>query len=131
MKVAKFYLLGFGLFSLVFGIAYLVAPLALTGPAGFGPLSPSATTDIRATYGGFQIGSGAFLVWSAQSRDRFRPALLLAVLMIGAVFSSRVIGIVLDGDLGDFHRMGLVLEATLTAATIFVLRRARDEEPLH
>ncbi len=123
MKLARFYLWGVGFFTLAFGLGYLIAPAALAEPAGFGVLGPSATTDVRATYGGFQIGMGAFLVWAAQAEERFRMALVLVALSIGAVFMSRVIGLVIDGELSDFHRMGLVFEASLTAATVVVLRR--------
>ena len=123
MTLAKFYLWGIGLFTLAFGLGYLLAPAALTEPAGFGDLGASATTDVRATYGGFQIGMGAFLVWAAQAEARFRTALVLVALSIGAVFVSRVIGLAMDGELSDFHRMGLVFEASLTVATVVVLRR--------
>ncbi|MCP4904559.1 MAG: DUF4345 domain-containing protein [bacterium] len=125
MKLAKIYLLAFAVFSLVFGLGYLFAPQMLAQPAGFGVLSAAATTDVRATYGGFQIGMGAFLIWSAQSQDRYYAALWLVALSIAAVFASRMIGVVLDGELGDFHRLGLVIESSLTVATLFVLRKVR------
>ena len=95
------------MFTLAFGIGYLLAPAALTEPAGFGALGPSATTDVRATYGGFQIGMGAFLLWSAFSsgrrgtEERFRIALVLVALSIGAVLASRAIGLVMDGELSE------------------------------
>ncbi len=122
MKLARFFLLGFGLLSLVFGVAYLLSPVALTEPAGFGSLSATATTDVRATYGGFQIGMGAFLVWAAGAEERYRGALVLVVLSIGAVFLSRLAGLALDGELNEFHASGLAVESILTAASLFVLR---------
>ena len=124
MKIARLYLLGFGLLSVGFGLGYLFAPVALTEPAGFTMLSPSATTDVRATYGGFQIGLGAFLLWSALSADRHRSALLLTALSIGSVFVSRLLGVLIDGDLNDFHRAGLIFESSLTALTVYVLRKS-------
>lgn len=124
MTLSKFYLRVVGAFTLAFGIGYLLAPEAFTEPAGFAGLGPSATTDVRATYGGFQIGMGAFLLWAAQAGERHRMALVLVALSIGAVFFCRVIGLLLDGELSEFHRMGLVFEASLTAATILVLRKS-------
>lgn len=123
MNLAKVYLLGFGLFTLAFGFAYLLIPIAMTEPAGFGALSPAATTDVRATYGGFQIGIGVFLLWAAQAEDRFRGALLLTALSIGAVLMSRVLGLILDGEVNEFHISGLAVESVLTASAVFVLRR--------
>lgn len=127
MKLARFYLLGFGVFTLIFGVAYLLAPAALTGPAGFGELSAPAMTDVRATYGGFQIGMGIFLVWAAGSEDRYGGALLLVALSIGAVFLSRLTGLAIDGQLNEFHASGLAIESILTAVTLFVLRRSRQQ----
>ena len=123
MLVAKYYLIGIGVLTLIFGLAYLLAPATLTEPAGFGSLSPSATTDVRATYGGFQIGIGVFLVWAAQVEQRYRAALLLVLFSIGSVLASRVVGLAIDGELNAFHQMGLVFESTLTVLTILVLRK--------
>ena len=125
MKLARFFLLGFGLFALAFGLAYLLAPGAMMEPAGFDQLGAAATTDVRATYGGFQIGMGAFLVWASQSEDRHRAGLLLTFLSMAAVLFGRILGISLDGELNEFHRMGLLFEASLTVATFFVIRRRR------
>ncbi|MAG32486.1 MAG: hypothetical protein CL908_16510 [Deltaproteobacteria bacterium] len=125
MTLPRFFLLGFGFLSLVFGLAYLLAPAALTEPAGFGELSATAMTDVRATYGGFQIGMGAFLVWAARAEERHKGALVLVALSIGAVFFSRLAGLALDGELNEFHASGLVTESILTALTLFVLYRTQ------
>ena len=130
MKLAKIYLIGFGLFTLAFGLAYLIAPAAMTKPAGFDDLSASATTDVRATYGGFQVGIGLFLLYAAKAAERHRPGLWLVVLSIGSVLASRILGVVLDGDLNEFHSSGLAVEFVLTASAIFVLRRVTNESRL-
>jgi hypothetical protein len=65
---------------------------------------------------------GTFLVWSAQAEERYRGALILIALAIGAVFSSRAIGLILDGEVNAFHQSGLAFEFSLTVATLFVLR---------
>jgi hypothetical protein len=124
MTFSRNYLIGVGVLSIAFGIAYLLAPTVLTDAANFGTLAPAAATDVRATYGGFQIGMGGFLLWSAASGDRIRGGLLLTLLTIGFVLGSRIVGLVLDGDMNDFHTSALVFESSLTAATVFVLRRA-------
>jgi len=43
-----------------FGLFYLVSPQTLAGTAGL-TANPSGLTDIRATYGGFQVGLALFL----------------------------------------------------------------------
>ena len=114
-----------GALTVLFGLVYLFAPASLTLPAGFGELPAGGLTDVRATYGGFQLGMGIFLLWAATDEARVRTALLLMVLSIGAVGLSRAIGLTLDGSLNAFHTAGLITEVSLTAFTLFVLSRAQ------
>ena len=123
MKLAKVYLIGFGLLSIAFGVGYLFSPGLLAEPAGLTDLSPAATTDIRASYGGFQIGVGAYLLWAAGAQERLGSALLLAALSIGSVFTSRLLGVLMDGDLSDFHLSGLIVESVLTISSLLALKR--------
>jgi hypothetical protein len=130
MAFARIYLRLLGAMSLLFGFVYLLAPESMTAPTGFGPLPPSALTDVRATYGGFQLGWGAFLLWAASDAGRIRLALLVATLTIGAVALSRATGIVLDSSANPFHLAALATEASLTALAVFALGRTRSAEPL-
>jgi hypothetical protein len=123
MKYTKFYLIGFGVLSMAFGLAYLLVPVAMSAPAGFGDLSASAKTDVRATYGGFQIGLAGYLLWAARAEKRFHAAVLLIALSIGSVLASRVFGLIFDGVLNDFHLSGLIVEVSLTVSAIYFLRR--------
>ncbi len=124
MAFATLYVRVLGALTFLFGLAYLFAPASLTLPAGFGELPAGGLTDVRATYGGFQLGLGAFLVWASMDASRVRAALLLIVLSIGAVGLSRAIGLTLGGGLNAFHTAGLITEVSLTALTLFVLSRA-------
>jgi hypothetical protein len=123
MRFARAYLYFVGVIGLLFGIWYLVAPTALTDPTGFGPLGPNALTDVRATYGGFQIGSGLFLLWSAGDAARMRAALVLQALTIGAIGSCRLVGFAIDGSPNGFLISAIVTEVTFTALALFALRR--------
>jgi len=126
MNGARIYLRIAGALTLVFGLLYLWVPATLTDPAGFGDIGPGGVTDIRATYGGFQLGLGAFLLWAASSPQLLRPALVLMALSIGAVGLSRFLGLVLDGSLNSFHMGGLATEISLTVLTLFFWRRAAN-----
>ena len=124
MSFARMYLRIFGALTAVIGLVYLIAPEGLTDAAGFGTLAPGGLTDVRATYGGIQLGMGGFLLWAAADEARVRPALVLVMLSIGAVALSRAIGLAVDGSANPFHVSGLVTEITLTALSAFALRRA-------
>lgn len=124
MSLTKSYLLVVGVLTILFGVIYLFVPATMTDPAGFGPLRGSALTDIRATYGGFQIGMGAFLLWAAGAEDRMRAGLILIALSIGSLFLSRALGVLMDGELSAFHMQGLAIESTLTAITLYLIRKS-------
>ncbi len=128
MAFARIYLRLMGAMSVLFGLVYLLAPESLTAPTGFGPLSPGAMTDVRATYGGFQLGSGVFVLWAAADAGRVRLALVLVALTIGAVALSRATGLLLDGSLNGFHLGGLATELTLTVLALVALGRVRSAE---
>lgn len=125
MGFARIYLRFIGAMSLVFGAIYLLAPESMTDPTGFGALAPSALTDVRATYGGFQLGMGTFVLWAASDDRRVRLALVLVALSIGAVALSRATGLWLDASANTFLLSGLATEITLTALAIVALRRVR------
>jgi hypothetical protein len=128
MGFARAYLRFFGAMGLIFGFWYLLAPTSLTDPTGFGPLGPNALTDVRATYGGFQIGSGLFLLWAAGGDvARVRLALVLQALTIGAIGSCRLVGIAMDGTPNGFLVSALVSEIAFTVVAVFALRRLSAE----
>jgi hypothetical protein len=126
MPQAKIFLRMMGAISLMFGAIYLFAPTVLTAPAGFAALGPGALTDVRATYGGFQLGVGLFWLWSAGSDARVHFALVLTTIAIGSVGASRAIGVLMDGGPNAFHAGGLIVETLLTATSGFLLFRSRQ-----
>ena len=130
MGFARAYLYFVGAMGLLFGFWYLIAPTGLTEPTGFGPLGPNALTDVRATYGGFQIGSGLFLLWSAADPARVRAALVLQALTIGAIGSCRLVGFALDGSPNGFLISAIATEVTFTALAVIALRRLPPISPL-
>ena len=127
MGFARAYLYFCAVMGLFFGLWYLVAPAAWTDPTGFGPLGPNAVTDVRATYGGFQIGLGLFTLWAASDLARVRMALVLQALTIGAIGSCRLVGFAIDGSPNGFLISAIVSEVTLTALALFALFRLSND----
>ncbi|MFK7895534.1 MAG: DUF4345 domain-containing protein [Myxococcota bacterium] len=127
MSLTKPYLQVVGVLTLIFGLIYLLVPTAMTEPAGFGSLGGSALTDVRATYGGFQIGMGIFLLWTSRAPGRMRSGLVLLVLAIGSLFLSRILGVLMDGELSAFHMQGLAVESTMTALTLYLIRKSERD----
>jgi len=127
MGFARVYLYFVGAMGLLFGIWYLIAPAAWTDPTGFGPLGPNALTDVRATYGGFQIGLGLFTVWAAADPARVRMALVLQALTIGAIAACRLTGFAMDGSPNGFLRSAIATELSFTVLTLIALFRLPRE----
>jgi hypothetical protein len=123
MRFARAYLYFVGAMGLLFGVWYLIAPAAWTDPTGFGPLGPHALTDVRATYGGFQIGLGVFTIWAAADAARVRMAIVLQALTIGAIASCRLVGFAIDGSPNGFLISAIITETIFTALALFALRR--------
>lgn len=127
MNLARVFLRLMGAMSVFFGLVYLAVPGPMIEAAGFGAVLPAGVTDVRATYGGFQIGMGAFLFWTAAAEERVRGGLLLILFSIGAVGASRSVGLMLDGDFNAFHLSGLVTETLITIFTLIVMVRLPEE----
>ncbi len=94
---------------------YAVNPAGLFGLSGQLLDVPAALTDVRATYGGMQIGLGAYVLWLAWSVSGMRQALCLLVIMLGCVGSVRLVGAVFDGGVQalNFAAAGFELVAAL------------------
>ena len=114
-----------GVMFLVFGLAYLLTPASLVEPAGISLSTPSALTDVRATYGGFALGLAAFLLWSALVPKRVAVGLVALALIEAGVGLCRAIGVMVDGALNQFHITAFLIEISLALLALIALARAR------
>jgi hypothetical protein len=127
MRAARIYLTFIAVISLVFGVVYLVAPLSMTTPMGFGDLKPSALTDVRANYGGFQIGTGLFMLFCLK-RDRLKLGMLLALLLAAVITASRALGLAIDGDMIPPSQGALTFEVVLTVISLVIYLRTPNSK---
>ncbi len=110
-------------FYLLFAILYMVFPLALTEPMGVTVADGTGVIDIRAVYGGFQLGLAIFLFWSTGEEERNYAGLLIIVLTTGGVALVRLVSMIIAGQIGN-HWIGLLLEVVVTLiAGALLLRR--------
>ena len=127
MQAARVFLWVVAAAFLVFGVAYLFAPASLAGSAGI-TADPGGLTDLRATYGGFQIGFGIFLIWSALAPARMPTALLATALVVGFVGLCRTVGLLVDSAPSSFHWMGLAFEVPITVLACLIFGRTRSAD---
>ncbi|MEJ0025374.1 MAG: DUF4345 family protein [Rhizomicrobium sp.] len=80
-----------------FGLWGLLAPRNMVGSLGIAFTAPSGVTAIRATYGGFLIGSGLLFGLAAWDPRMHGFGLAALGIVVGAILASRLFGMVVDG----------------------------------
>lgn len=80
-----------------FGVPLLVAP-RLMGVVGIQLGRAAAATEIRAFYGGLELGLAAFFFAAARRDAWLRPALFAQAAGFGGIVAARLVGIVVDGS---------------------------------
>lgn len=108
----------------VFGLACFAAPAAMLRGFGIELSQADAVTEIRAMYGGAQLGIAAFFAYAYRSEALLRPALALAALMMIGFASARAAGIVLDGSSSGLTVGSVVFEVLLAGLAVLAWRSA-------
>lgn len=109
-----------------FGLVYFVRPQETANLSGMLLMAPAALTDVRAYYGGLQLGLAAWLGLALLRGDLLRPALMLLVLLYSALFLARLGGLWLDGGAQQTFNLYAMLFEGVSAALAFWLLRGRS-----
>lgn len=118
-----------GVVFVVFGGIAMVQPTSMTGPPGIDASALGAMTEVRAVYGGLQLGFGAFLIWAARNGSRWTHALIAYGFLIGGVGLCRLVGLLIEGHWSGFHVFALCFE-WITAGLALWLGSRRASESL-
>ena len=121
-----------GAFVLLAGLACLAAPASLAQQAGWSA-TPAGLTEIRAFYGGLQIGFGCFLIWCSREHTRTFFGLLVEGLVVGGVGMARGLGMLIDRSPTMYLLGNLAVEAAtvaLVAVAISWHRRHTRRNPV-
>ena len=111
--------------NLVFGAIYLFWPTAITDLMAYGPLRPAARTDIRALFGGFQLGTGLFLMWGLRSSQVRSGVMCVMFGALGFVL-CRGYGLLVDGESTPGLLGALVLEVTISVGALALIMLLPD-----
>jgi hypothetical protein len=114
-----------GLGFVGFGLAFLVAPHETLGLLDLQLNGPHAATELRAFYGGLEIGVGLCLI-GADLRGWQRPGLLLCLAAYGGISLARVLGIALAGGASGALWIALALEFGIALLAAVALWRHDD-----
>jgi fucose permease len=87
--------------------------------------SAQSMAEIRAMYGGAQVGFGGFLLLASRQPHLQRPGLLALALVMGGFALGRLCGIALDRTFDSITLVSLATEVILFALATFTLTRNR------
>ena len=107
----------------VLGLAYFIRPEEMASFSGALLMGNAAVTEVRAYYGGLQLGLAAYLAMALLRLDLLRPALTLLVLLYSALALARIAGLWLDGGAQQtFNLYVLLIDAVSAALAWWALR---------
>lgn len=110
------------------GLAYFIRPEEMASFSGALLMGNAAVTEVRAYYGGLQLGLAAYLAMALTRLDLLRPALMLLILLYAALALGRVAGLWLDGGAQQtFNLTALLLEVISAGLAWWALRGIQRE----
>lgn len=130
MAFARIVLWLSGLGFIAFGAAFMLDPLGTLAATGIVLSGDLAAAELRAFYGGFELGVGA-LILASDLAARHRPyGLMLAFGAYGGIAIGRVIGMVAGSVATPFLWFALAVEVVLAVlASIALMRLRRASTP--
>jgi hypothetical protein len=97
-----------------FGVAFLVAPIRTMALAGIAMEGAVAAVELRAFYGGLELGLGGLIVAAALA-ERLRDGLVLTLVSYGAIGGTRLVSMMATGTDTPFFRVAVVVELGIAA----------------
>ena len=119
-RLTRLFLLLSGLVFILIGVNTFRDPVAAMAGVELGVQSINALNEVRANYGGMQMGIGLLLVSAALMTWLTRPALLALSLVTGGLVVGRLMSIMIDGTPNSTVQALLGLEFFTTAIAIFL-----------
>lgn len=126
MKLARGLIFASALIFVVVGAGFLLIPSQYANILEISLPTAMARTDVRATYGGLELGFGIFLILCGVRREWIRPGLWALALTVGGFATGRLVGLVAEGTINRFLLIFLVLELAVTLLAVVLLRRAEN-----
>lgn len=110
---------------LAFGAAFMLDPLGTLAATGIVVSGDLAAAELRAFYGGFELGVGA-LILASDLAARHRPyGLLLTLGAYGGIAIGRAIGMLAGSVATPFLWFALAVEGVLATLALIALLRLK------
>ena len=105
------------------GVWLFAVPEALNG-LGIEMQEPDARVDVRATYGGLDLGIAAFLIWCLFRDAWVRTGLVAVGFLCAGLGTTRLLGIALEGQGGGLMWSFVGIELAVALWLVVYLRRS-------
>jgi len=124
MKLARFLVCASALIFILVGAGFLLIPSQYANVLEISLPTAMARTEVRATYGGLELGFGVFLTLCVVRREWIRPGLWALALATGGFATGRLIGFLAEGTINNFMLVFLALEIVVTLLAVVLLHRS-------
>jgi hypothetical protein len=128
LRFARFVLAASALAFAGIGLGFFLWPEAFAGRVGIAPHGPAAYSDLRAVFGGLELGLAGFLAWSAAAPERLRLALVAQLAAFGGLVAGRAWSLAADGAPGAFS-LGLLGAEVVALVCGGIALRGLPERP--
>jgi hypothetical protein len=126
MTLARAILILAAIVFVLVGVGFLIAPVSWAAVVEIALPTATARTDLRATYGGFDLAVGLFFGLCALRIEWIRPGLAALGLAAAGFGGGRLVGIVVEGSASPLMAMFAMLELTSAGVAFVLLRRLRS-----
>jgi hypothetical protein len=109
-----------------FGLLGMMDPMRTLELIHMQPKDITAVNEVRAMYGGFELGVAAFLVACLLDRWSLRAGLFLTTAIFLGAASGRGKSVLLEGLPDTFFVQIWIFEMVFAAVCIFALARSKD-----
>src|SRR5688500_15143100 len=123
MMLAQALLLLAALVFIGIGVVFLFAPVDWARVVEIELPTSISRTDLRATYGGFDLGFGVFLALCALRPAWIRPGLAAMAIALAGFAGGRSYGILVDGCTSMLMPSFAILEASGSILAFLAYRR--------
>lgn len=114
-----------GIAFLGFGLVFMLNPVGTIERVGIRVDLPQSIIEIRAMYGGLELGLGTFFL-VASARERWiRAGLGAAMLSLGGLAIGRAVGMLAAGEADSLMLLLMVLETTGAILALVAFRAVR------
>jgi len=121
MSAARWFSGILGVILVAYGVACMLNPALLMAPVGLTGKA-AAQVEIRAMYGGVQIGFGLYCLLAARSAQRTGHALVVIASIFLSIAICRGLGMLLSQTGGAFHSAALCFEVVVGITSVWLWR---------